>query len=82
MAYLEEKCNCSHCGASVPVVEFNAGMHDCPLTIPPREGEAWADYKVRRDAFRVAVDVASDIGTLVRDDFKSVEFLEFRATFL
>ena len=43
---------CTGCGARMSNIDFN--VHDCPMTPKPLEGESWADYKARVDAFRAA----------------------------
>jgi hypothetical protein len=46
---------CKSCGGDVPGDEFNAGMHDCPMTVKPIEGESYPDYSKRCDEHKRGV---------------------------
>ena len=46
---------CKSCGEDVPGDEFNAGMHDCPMTVKPIEGESYPDYSKRCDEHKRGV---------------------------
>ena len=43
---------CTECGAKMSNADFN--QHQCPATLPPREGESFDDYKARQNRWKFA----------------------------
>ena len=71
---------CKRCKAQVQHDLWISGQHDCPLSLDPMEGEAWADYSRRSDDWREMVEAiaeepgrpASEIGREQKEGMKNV----------